>query len=276
MGIWLTNILELGISAKELNPLPKIIILITAICLLLGANQAEATVYTLDCTPGSGATVSAGGPSAALYTEFANGAGSGVYTRMYAVQSPGSTTSAQGYNDDVHSQFDQKNGVGTPATQIQDLPLVTVGGVQYLQISCDFGSSTSLTINQVKIWTNSVSTINQSTFSGLSSALGATLYDLGANSINVTNIAKGSGDANIVINIPYALFPGDHTKYVYIWTDWTNMAGGGFAEVAYDKGLTAVGPGTPEAHTVWGGLLMGFVLIGGFVKNRFFKTKLAC
>jgi len=101
------------------------------------------------------------------------------------------------------------------------------------------------------------------------------MYDLGSNTINVSNVPSGSGNANLVIDIPYSLFPADHSQYVYVWTNWTNISGGGFIEVAYDKGLLAVGPSTPEARTVWGGLLMGALLLGGVVKRRFQKPTLA-
>jgi hypothetical protein len=235
---------------------------------LLGFSEAHATVYTIDDSAGSGqsATVSGG----AVFQQFQNGSGSGVYTRMFALQTQGNNTFSTGYNDNVASPFDQKNGVGTPATQIAQIPLVNIGGTDYLQLLVDFGSESQATVSQLKVWTNASGNVNQSTFSGLSTALGTPLYDIGADSVQFTNIPSGSGYSNMAFYIPYALFPIDHTQYVYVWLNFTGEGGGGYDEIAYNKGLVGVGT-TPEAHTVWGGVLMGALLFGGYFKRRFQK-----
>jgi len=205
------------------------------------ASTAKAFAITLeDCEIADTSASTEANPIAATTVSVTfTGTPDSTDANSLAAGANGSTTSAQGYNDAVHSQFDQKNGVGIPATQVQSLPLVTVGGIKYLQLSVDFGSASGATISEVKVWTNSVSTINQSTFSGLSTALGATMYDLGSNTINVSNVPSGSGNANLVIDIPYSLFPADHSQYVYVWTNWTNISGGGFIEVAVHAILDA-------------------------------------
>ena len=250
-------------------------IIILFLCIgfsLVMGDHAWATSYNLDNTSGSFHTVTLNGGSGAVIQEFSNGSGSGVYTRMYAIQSPNSTTEAQGYNSTVSNKqpFDQKSGVGIPATQVSSLPLVTIGGVQYLQFLADYGSSTALTIASIQVYYNSNPDQVATTVAQLPT-LGTLIYSSNGDTVNVSNISKGSGNSNEAIYIPYSLFPADHNQYVYFYVDFTNMVGGGYDELAYNKQLTGVGPSTPEAHNIWGGLLMGCLLVGGVLKRRFQK-----
>lgn len=249
---------------------------------LVGA--ASAATYDIDIhTPaGVGNPTTATIGNGAFFKAQTGGSGSGVYTRMFAVDT--NSTTQQGYNYDGGGAkpFDQKNGVGAPYhVNLGVIPVVTIGGSPYLEWLYDPGASVqNYQITDIRIYiqtdtsgaADTMTPVLVTTEANLGN-LGTLVWSLGGDVLNVLNSNTGSGSGDMTINIPYSYFAG-RSQYdnVYFYIKIENYTGGGYNEFAYDKNvLITFANYTPEPATVWGGISAGALLIGGFARRRFFK-----
>ena len=201
--------------------------------------------------------------------------GSGSYTDMFRVQH---TTSQQGYNYDGASAapFDQVGGVGIPHQLLTDLPVVTVGGVQYIRLNFDANNADGLVLTDFRMYVNdSGSPVYVNSTANLSN-LGTLVYDFnagGANTLTMTKFKSGSGTDDMSINIPLSILVGQNfnlsTANAYFYASFTNTTGG-FEEFAIDKSLTSSVGTTllPEAQPIWGGAGMAALGLVGMVVAR--------
>src|SRR5205085_5548914 len=115
-----------------------------------------------------------------------------------------------GYNYDGASAvpFDQVGGVGIPHQLLTSIPVVTIGGTQYMRLNFDANNSGGLTLTDFRMYVNnSGNPVYVNSTSNLSS-LGQLVYDFnagGSNTLTMTAFPSGSGTDNMSINIPVSL-----------------------------------------------------------------------
>jgi len=274
---------------------------------ILGGINASATQYTINLSGTNPNTFgvdpptnNVGGTGQPNWLDVPAGTG-GTGGTMYVGQINNKVTDAtynvitsmkyngamQGYNDASASvstynggtSFSTQSGAGMTVSQ---LPTVTINSVTYYEVVIDFKianaeSSTGCVLDQLKIYAGNPG-VSISSTTNLSS-LGTKLFDLGNNSIKVSAIQNTSNISQLGIYIPTSDFVGiSGTKAYYVWTDITGLtASNDQVNVAWDSadnGLSVTV--APEAHTVWGGLSIGLLLCGGYIRKRFVKAKAAC
>jgi len=255
------------------------VLLITLFICFAGAAKVHATAYSIDLTAGSGDQVNIGG---VIFAQGQVGAGSGVYTRLFAIQNTGVE---QGYNYDGAGTlpFDGKTGSFNPQLDLGLVPVVTIAGIKYLNFTIDLNQSAStITLTDFRFYVESdpsntntalpkvTSTANlDSTLAA--SGTGVKVYSFGSNTLLMNNVPSGSGASDYTINIPMSWVMGSGTgDNVYVFIAYTG-ADSGFEELAIDKGITSNfgNSQTPEPGTVWGGLSIAAVLGGGgYFKRR--------
>lgn len=257
--------------------------LFVGLSLTFGAAASAAT-YNIDIhTPaGVGNPTDATIANSGYFRAQTGGAGSGVYTRMFAIDT--NSTTQRGYNCDAGNPlpFDQKSGVGSPYhLNLGDVPVVTYSGSPYLEFLYDPGARVqNYQITDMRIYiqtdtsgaADTMTPIKVTTEADLGN-LGTLVWSLGGDVLNILDSNTGSGSGDMSINIPYSYFAG-RSQYdnVYFWVKIENYTGGGYNEFAINKNTsTTFANYTPEPATVWGGLSASALLIGGFVRRRFFK-----
>src|SRR5262249_49120182 len=159
----------------------------------------------------------------------------------------------------------QDNGVGIFHVNLQTLPFVTIGGVNYVQFNFDANNSGGLTFTDFRVYQHSDPSNLDPQILVTSEAnlgnLGTLVYSMlatnagGTNTLTLTAFPSGSGTDNMTMNIPVANFTfsgWSMTDDIYIYARMTN-ADSGFEEFAYLQGGQTLTSIIPEAHTVWGG-----------------------
>jgi hypothetical protein len=245
-----------------------------AICAALAAlslGAAYGTDYSIDLTNTS-ASVNINGT---IFQYDNVSSGSGSYTDMFRVQH---TTTQQGYNYDgpLAAPFDQVGGVGIPHQLVTALPVVTIGGVQYIHLNFDANNADGLVLTDLRMYVNdSGNPVYVNSTANLSN-LGTLVYDFnagGANTLTMTKFKSGSGTDDMAINIPLSVVAGQgfnfNTASAYFFATFTNTTGG-FEEFAIDKSLTSNVGNTllPEARPIWGGASMAALGLVGMVVAR--------
>jgi len=244
-------------------------VVLTALAALSGP-PAYGTAYTIDLTnPSSSVTI-----NGAQFNYDNISSGSGGYTDMFRLKA---TPTEQGYNYDGASSapFDQVGGVGIPHQLLKDIPVVTIGGVQYLRLNFDANNSAGLTLTDFRMYVNTSGTSQYVTSTANLSNLGTLVYDFnagGSNTLTITALPSGSGTDNMSINIPlsYVLNKGfnSNTANVYFFASFSG-ADGGFEEFATDKSQPVTfGSLIPEAQTTWGGATMALLGLVGIVVTK--------
>lgn len=163
----------------------------------------------------------------------------------------------QGFNTSARPvQFDDKTDLEhTRDIRVSQVPLVTVGGVQYRQFGLDInqtGSQSLLSLDKLQIFVS-----DQGMRTGYPD-LGTKVYDLDTavmdNWVKMNaSLDHGSGSGDVWVNVPDALFK-DHNQYVYLYSQFGVHDGnnGGFEEW-FVRG----GADTPGAHGRFGVLGAG-------------------
>lgn len=260
----------------------------TALMVAAALESSRAETLSIDAgdfTTPSSATFSASG-NGGIYQAFDTGSGSGTYTALFRIQA---NSTERGYNYDYANggtaPFDQKSGVGTLDLDLGSVPLVTIGGSQYLQFLVDVNENDSLvTLTEWRIYIDTDNAVGNTddirvtTEAGLG-ALGTVVYDLDYdyvnnvavdNTLNVTPKA-GSGTSDISINMPLERFLGyQSTDNVYVWMKWTNTESG-FEEAAIFVGATANFSSLPEPGTGLGAAAM--LALAGSMRPRRASTR---
>jgi hypothetical protein len=231
------------------------------IALSLGSDSARATAFTIDLTD-TAASVTING---ALFNYDNINSGSGTYTRMFAIQANG-TESGYNFAGANPLPFDQKGGSFLPNQNLGDIPVVTIGGQQYLQFVFDANDAAPLTMTDFRVFIDNTTLPNNGTVKITNEAnigdLGTLVYDFnagGPNTLEMTAFEAGSGTDDLSINIPLANFLpffGQNGADVYVFMKFTG-GDSGFEELAIDRSITTTfSTLVPEANTIWGGATM--------------------
>lgn len=245
-------------------------IILCASWAILPVTAVYGTAYSIDLT-NSSSSVSVNGT---LFNYDNISSGSGSYTDMFRVHASGTQS---GYNYDGASAvpFDQVGGVGIPHQLLTSIPIVTIGGTQYMRLNFDANNTGGLTLTDFRMYVNnSGSPVYVNSTSNLSS-LGTLVYDFnagGSNTLTMTAFPSGSGTDNMSINIPVSFILNQgfnlSTANVYFYANFTNTDGG-FEEFAIDKSQpVTVASLLPEAQPIWGGAGMAALGLGGMVVAR--------
>jgi len=244
-----------------------------ALCAFLAILPVAAvygTAYSIDLTnPSASVTV-----NGAQFNYDNISSGSGSYTDMFRIHA---NSTQEGYNYDGASAapFDQVGGVGVPHQLVTGLPVVTIGGTQYIRLNFDANNSSGLVLTDFRMYVNNSGTPVYVNSTGSLSSLGTLIYDFnagGANTLTMTAFKSGSGTDDMTINIPVSLVFGQNfnwsTATAYFYAKFTS-ADGGFEEFAIDKSQpTTISSLLPEARPIWGGAGMVALALGGMVVAR--------
>ena len=197
-------------------------------------------------------------------------AGTGVIDPFLTVQRK---RSEQGYNG-TNDNFDTKRvPQWNHEITVGDLAVFTLNGTAYFQFLVDVneengGDKSLISLDMLKIYTSadiqtSTSTDASGRFNG---SLGTLRYDLDAGGDSVVlydDQHHGSGQADISIFVPTALFTGAESQYLYMYQGWgysTGFAtGGGFEETTALTADNASPPATVPEPT--SSLLLGAGLL---------------
>lgn len=143
-------------------------------------------------------------------------AGSGVLDSFVRIQGK---DIEKGYNTDGTLEFDTKAGpTFTHAIQVKDIAETIVGGVSYRSFILDINQAANtplLSLDSVKI--SLASTGNLTGW-----PVGNVVYDMGDNTVrlNYALDVSGSGRSDMSMLVPSALFGGDDTQYVYLYSEF--------------------------------------------------------
>lgn len=236
---------------------------VLALCGMLWVSAASAT--TVDLTLGSAGD---GSINDALFQWTAEQpTGTGVIQPFVRIQANGFE---QGYNTDADPvPFDGKPGLWTHSLLLSAVPVVNVGGTDYLQFLLDINQVNSqdnhyLTMNAFQIYLGATGAQNTTTVS----ELGTLIYDMGAgNKVELDyDLNPGSGAGDMYAYIPTSLIFGDNPfLYLYSAFGTPNFASNdGFEEWAVVGEPT---PPIPEPGTIM--LLgIGFLSLAIYGKRR--------
>ncbi len=179
--------------------------------------------------------------------------GTGVINAFLGIQGTKTkdpTVIEKGYNTNGKLEFDTKPGVHTKALLLSEVPEVTIGGTTYREFVLDINEDISelgrfLTLENFKIHITSNENIT-----GYPQNFPAAVYEMDTPSQDnkvLLNAAldTGSGGGDMLTLIPSSLFGTDETKYVNLYSEFSNYEAG-FEEWA----VGANGPIIPEPTTL--------------------------
>jgi SdrD B-like domain len=202
-------------------------------------NLEDRTVPTvLDLTT-AGATASANG---ALFQQASpQPTGSGFIHSFVRLDSPGNTSTEQGYNTDARPlQFDENNSpVFTRSLQLSQVPVVTVNGVAYREFLLDINqkqSSPELSLDQLRIYVGNSGNLTGYDPTTNQLAGMTPVYDLGAGNVVLLNsaLSHGSGSGDMQLLVPDAQLTAAAGNFIYLYSSFgaTIPTNGGFEEWA--------------------------------------------
>ena len=175
-------------------------------------------------------------------------AGTGVFEPFLTIQANGDE---QGYNSSTGNFDTKREPVWNHEIRFSDMTQTTIGGTAYYGFAIDVnepngGGKADITLTDLRIWTsatvqNSTSVDRNGDFNG---SLGTLRYDLGNNEVYYVDRHRGSGESDINVYIPVALFAGAQgNDYVYMYQRWGSadaMTEGGFEETRLIAGITPI------------------------------------
>lgn len=238
-----------------------------SVLMIVAAATVAVANPTLDLTSvGSSGTI-----NGALFEHATvQSTGTGVIDSFVRVQK---NNSEQGYNTDGAFYYDEKGGQFTHSIVIADIPVMTIGGVDYREFLLDINQTDNkslLTLDEIQIYL-----ATSGNLTGPVSVLGTPIYDLDALGDSYIlldyTLEPGSGGGDMRAYIPDALFVGNPTStYVYLYSqfgldteDLDAETNAGFEEWAVRKQTPPVVPA--PAAMVLASIGMGLV---GFLRRR--------
>jgi len=227
----------------------------------LSSARAEAV---LDLTGGGSGTINGG----FFATTSIQPTGSGVIDSFVRFsQGSGSKDIVQGYNTDGAFQFDELGGAFTHSLLLEDVPIVTIGGIDYREFRLDInqtGTNTSYNLNELQLFLGNAGNLTGASVDAngtLSFGMNANLvYDIDAGQdsgilLNYTLEGGGSGKGDLVFRIADSAFTtafaGGAFPYIYLYSKFgdPNANNDGYEEwftVGEGGGITA----TPEPSSI--------------------------
>jgi hypothetical protein len=251
---------------------------------VLAAPSAQAT--TLDLTS-AGAT---GSINDAIYTQIDPGpTGTGVFPAFAQIKPTGNADSGSAYNTTVNNVLD--NGNDNPHNYsiiLSDVPIVTVGGVDYYEFILDVNESSGsadsfVSLDEVQIFVGGTANASFDTFTaGILDHDGTLVYQMDAGGDNWValdyqlNHGSGSGDMQLLVKAD--LFGTDPNAVVTLYSqfglqgvDPSGVPAGdygqsdGFEEWALNEATGTPPVPEPTAALVFG---IGAVLMGARVRRQ--------
>jgi hypothetical protein len=230
-------------------------------CVLATAASASAVIVDLTTTGSSGTA------NGALFQQIdPQSTGTGVIDPFLRLQGTGSEDGLNTGLSDVLG--DTKTGAWTHELLLSDVPIVTIGGVQYYQFLLDINQTSAnplLSLHELEIWTKSGTLAEANSYDDLAAGGATKKYDLdgaGDSTIELNyGLNPGSGAGDMFAYIPVAVLgTGSLNVYLYCEFGVPNASNDGFEEWAV---LKAAGtPGVPDASTSVALLGMGLIAIG--------------
>lgn len=206
-------------------------------------------------------------------------AGTGVFNTFLQIQAQDARQAIeQGYNTDYRpAQFDEKNDAPhNHSLLLTDVPLVSIGGVEYRQFLLDInqpkggGASDLLSLDSLQIFqSNDAALHNFPTFDGEATQI----FNLSAAGAAITlnaSLSHGSGQSDMIANIPNALF-NPSNPYVTLYSQFgvTLPAHGGFEEWGVGRANTPTVTTVPLPRAATQGLIgIGLAVALGAVLTR--------
>jgi hypothetical protein len=250
-------------------------LLIAAGGVMFGASRASAEI-TLDLAASS---PQADGNSALFYSTDLQPTGTGVIQPFVRIQAK---PTEEGYNTDGAIEFDTKDHTGqnwTHSITLSQVPIVTIGGVDYREFVLDINETSSklgrfLSMNELEIYTSNTNLLSSfdranHTFGTPAGASTSMVYDMDASGDKLVKMdysqASGSGSGDMFVYIKKSLFGGGN-PYVYLYSKFGNPDGSdaGFEEWATRPATPAV----PLPASVWGGLTLLGLMGAAKVRSR--------
>ena len=130
--------------------------------------------------------------------------GSGVFDSFVRVQN---TPTEQGYNTDGTLQFDTSAGNFTHSILVSNIPVVTIGGVNYWELFADIndgngGANSKISLNDLEVYFTADHNLTGYPFTSTATKE----YDF-AGSILINDVNQGSGRGDLRYRIPVAGIP---------------------------------------------------------------------
>jgi hypothetical protein len=231
-------------------------------CVLATVSSAGAISLDLT-TAGSSGTV-----NGALFQQIdPQSTGTGVIDPFLRVQATGTEA---GFNTGLSPMPDVKTGTWTHELLLTDVPIVTIGGVQYYQFLLDINQTSAnplLSLHELEIWTKSGTLAEANSYDDLAAGGATKKYDLdsgpdGDSKIELNYLLNpGSGAGDMFAYIPVAVLgTGSLNVYLYCEFGAPNATNDGFEEWAVLKAAGTTG--VPDASTSVALLGMGLIAVG--------------
>jgi hypothetical protein len=228
--------------SRTVSEWPATFILACTAALCGAAGLASADI--IDLTSGVG---SSGSVNGALFQFGNDNGGTGLINPFVRLQANGTE---EGYNTSASGvPFDEKPGSWTHDVMLNQIPIITIEGVDYFEFLLDINESSGggnqfLSLDAIQIYTSAIGSQNTTNVA----SLGVLRYNLDAGTdshirLNANN-TSGSGQADMTAYIPISIFAGaGATDFVYFYSffgglgtisgqRWTSS--GGFEEWAVE------------------------------------------
>lgn len=252
----------------------KFLTIAAAAGLALGA-AASAQATSLDLT-GSGSSGTINGANYAYIT--VQPTGTGVFGSFLRLQTPnGQVTDEAAYNTDLRplpaNDTDAKNDIHTHSVLLGSLIADNNG---YYTFTLDVnepngGGQASIDLTALQVYLGTAGNEGPANIGDL----GNKVYDLGSNTVLMTDHGSGSGTADYSVKILKSAFDAQNSdglhNFVYLYSAFSN-ADGGFEEWSANTGKETNPPVVPLPAAVWSGLGMLGILGAGKMRGRLRKA----
>jgi hypothetical protein len=200
--------------------------LVVAGSLLAASGTASADIIIDLTTAGSSGTGTAAiGGTYQVNQISPQSTGTGVIDPFLRIQAPGNEG---GYNTDANPEYDAKSGTWTHALQLSAIPVVNIGGVNYLQFLLDINQNTGgttnnlLSLNQIQLFQSAADVGNASeTLTNPTATAPPLIAFAGATEVFRMNNAT---DPNTEIQLNFDLNPGSGAGDMFLYVRASNFA----------------------------------------------------